>query len=373
MNAELSTFRVGLTERHGMAKEYSQFPPFGVVYSFLNPITSSSRILRSPIKGYFSHYESEQHDLIEAILSPIFTKNSWVYSLANFQEAMAFNLCGCPLPRAFRLAYMKHLILKDNFKKLIFWSEAGKSTIRTYGGVSDERILNKVAVVYPAIRKVSENLINYSNKDVNIFFSGDFFRKGGVNVIDAFERAKNIYPGIQLTLCCDEKSDFNTSNTELRNEYLKKIHNIGGITNRGRIPRDELINTILPQTDIYLLPTYAEAFGYAILEAMAYGIPVISTNLFAIPEMIQHNTTGFLIDVSEYDCEQLFKGYFVNDIPDDFNNYVTEELYKYLCLLIDSAELREKFGNAGLETARSKFSFEERNLKMISIYREALR
>jgi len=364
--------RVGFTEAHGMAKELCNAPPIGVEYSFLKPLQTSNSFIRSPIKGFFRHYEVEKHDLIEAVLSPIFTKSRWVYSLANFHEAMAFNLLGIPLPRAIRFAFIKHLMMKDNFKKLIFWSQAGKDTLQEYCFNNDEDLFKKVAVVYPSIREVPDNLVKYNNDDVHILFTGDFFRKGGVNVIDAFEMAQKNFTTIKLILCCDEKIDFNTQNVALKHEYLRKIEANKGIISRGRISREELLNEVLPRTDIYLLPSYVEAFGFAILEAMAYGIPVISTNYFAISEMIENNISGYMIDTSMFECDKMFKGYVVNEIPDDFRNHVTDKLHEYLCLLIKSVELREQLGIAALRIARTKFSFEERNTKMIDIYREAV-
>ncbi len=360
--------KIGLTEKHGMVKEYSLFPPEGVEYSFLTPQSGASKILHSPMKGYFRQFESDEHDLIEATLCPIFTNNNWIYSIANFQEALAFNFCGAPVPRPIRVAYIKHLFLKDNFKKLVFWSEAGRKTLATYGKVTDRRILDKSAVVYPAIRKVADELINYNTHSVNLLFSGDFFRKGGVNVVDVFEIIQRKHPEVSLILCCDEKLDFITDNTALKNKYLKKIKSNVAINFRGRVSRDEMINNILPQTDIYLLPTYVEAFGYAILEAMAYGIPIIATNVFAIPEMIEHEKSGFLIDVSSYDCEKMFKGYVVTDIPQDFKKYVTDKLFNYVNILVSNPELRRKFGYFGLGSARKKFSFEIRNCSISKIY-----
>lgn len=362
---------VAFTEAHGMSCELSEFPPPGVRYSFLTPRARQFRFIRSPIKGYMRLYEPGEHDLIEAVISPIVTNRRWIYSIECFPAALAFSLLGCPLPRWIRLAYIKSLLLKDNLKRLIFWSQAGKDTLHTYGGIEDERLLTKTEVVYPAIRKVPDNLIRFNDRDVKLLFSGDFFRKGGVNVIDAFQRAQQSYPAIELRLCCDEKMDFNTPDTALRAEYLEKIRNNKSIV-MGRIPRDELIRNVLPQTDIYLLPTYVEAFGFALLEAMAFGIPVISTTHFAIPEIVQHGVCGFLIDINRFDCERLFRGYVIKRIPTDFRDYVTDTLFKYLCQLIESAELRKKLGMAGVNIARTTFSFETRNERMLQIYREAL-
>jgi len=367
-----AVIRVALTEAHGMADEESQHPPAGVTYSFIEASSPSYRFIRSPVKGYLRHFTASDHDLIEAVLSPILTENKWIYSIANLQEAAAFSFLGIPLPRSIRIAYIKSLLLKDNLKKVVFWSNAGRSTLASYGKINDKRFLNKTTVVYPAIRQVSDDLIKFNDsEDVQILFSGDFFRKGGVNLIDAFERAQKLYPKIKLMLCCDENIDFNTRNIALKNEYLSKIRRNAGIT-FGRVTREHLTNRVLPRTDIYALPTYVEAFGFALLEAMAFGIPVITTNYFAIPEIVEHGVSGFLIDTEQYNCERMFRGYVVNEIPYGFREYLTERIYKHLCSLIKSVYLREKLGMAGVRIARTKFSVEARNMRMLNIYRQAL-
>ena len=351
----------------------AQFPPDGVEYCRINSIPERSpRIIRSPIKGYLRTYETTKCDLIEAILSPIRTHSRWIYSIANTQEALAFNVFGAPIPRTIRVAYLLRLLKKNNLKKLIFWSQAGLSTLTSYSNIADPELLSKTTVVYPAIRAVPTSDHPRSDSSIlQLLFSGDFFRKGGAHVIDAFERASLLYPELHLRLCCDERMDFNTDNTNLRAAYLKRIYNHPNIT-IGRASRAEMINVILPKTHIYVLPTYAEAFGYSILESMAFSIPVIATNHFAIPEMITHEHDGFLIDVSKYDCERLFRGYRVNKIPSEFHEYMTESLFSYLCKLIENAALRTGFGQRAAQTARTKFSFETRNRKMLTIYQDAL-
>jgi glycosyltransferase involved in cell wall biosynthesis len=328
-------------------------------------------MVRSPIKGYLSRFEAEEHDLIEAVISPVLTESRWVYSCGDLQTAAAFSFFGCPLPRSVRIAYIERLLLRDNCRKIIFRSRAGKDTLYNYGQIDNHQLLEKIAVVYPAIRKVPDSLIQFNDQDVMMLFSGDFFRKGGVNVVDAFERAQRIYGSIKLRLCCDPTIDFNTPNVALKAEYLEKISKNERIV-LGRVSRADLVRNILPRTDIYLLPTYVEAFGFALLEAMAFGIPIISTTHFAIPEVVEHGVSGFLIDTSQFNCERLFRGYVVRRLPPDFREYVTEKLFKYLCQLIESAVLRRKLGMGGASIARTKFSFETRNKQMLEVYREAL-
>ena len=319
-------------------------------------------------------YDAPDEHLLEAIMSPVLTRQDWILSCESLEAVAAFSFAGCPIPRTARLAYIRRLLLKDNCKRVIFWSKAGKSTLHSYGHLpADDPLLNKVTVVYPAIRRVADELVQYRVDDeVSLLFAGEFFRKGGVNVVDAFERVRRIHRSVTLTLCCDPEMDFKTPNTTLRTEYLSKINRTEGIVLRGWVPREEFIRTVLPRTDIYLLPTYYETFGMGILEAMAFGFPVIATNHFAIPEMLDDRTSGLLIDTNQFDTARLFRGYVVRDIPRDFREHVTTQLFALLCDLIGSPELRERLGRTALGRARTTFSFETRNEKMVAIYRDAV-
>jgi len=49
--------------------------------------------------------------------------------------------------------------------------------------------------------------------------------------------------------------------------------------------------------DVVMLPSYSEGLPYALLEAMAAGIPVIATPVGAIPDVMAHGTHGYLVPV----------------------------------------------------------------------------
>ena len=157
----------------------------------------------------------------------------------------------------------------------------------------------------------------------------------------------------------------------MRRRYLEKIRTNPGIL-FGRVSRQEMLETILPETSVYLLPTYNEAFGFAILESMPYGIPVVATNQLAIPEMIEHGKSGLLVDISKYDTQRMFRGYVVDQIPDNFKRDVNEELMETLETLIVSRTVREELGKNALWRARDKFGFANRNSQMERIYRQTL-
>ncbi len=58
---------------------------------------------------------------------------------------------------------------------------------------------------------------------------------------------------------------------------------------------------VLELADLFMLPSQTESFGLAALEAMALGVPVISSNTGGIPEVNVHGVTGFLSNVGDID------------------------------------------------------------------------
>jgi N-acetyl-alpha-D-glucosaminyl L-malate synthase BshA len=71
-----------------------------------------------------------------------------------------------------------------------------------------------------------------------------------------------------------------------------------GIFNEIRfVGRQEQMEDILAVADLFLLPSEYESFGLAALEAMAAGVPVVSTNAGGLPEINVNGVTGYLSDV----------------------------------------------------------------------------
>ncbi len=65
--------------------------------------------------------------------------------------------------------------------------------------------------------------------------------------------------------------------------------------------RSNEIDKILCFSDLFLLPSETESFGLAALEAMASGVPVISSNTGGIPEVNVHGVSGYLSNVGDID------------------------------------------------------------------------
>lgn len=63
--------------------------------------------------------------------------------------------------------------------------------------------------------------------------------------------------------------------------------------------KQEQVEQLLSMSDVFLLPSGSETFGLAALEAMACGVPVVSTNIGGLPEVNIHGETGYLVELDD--------------------------------------------------------------------------
>ncbi len=69
--------------------------------------------------------------------------------------------------------------------------------------------------------------------------------------------------------------------------------------------KQEAIVDILNASDLFIMPSQSESFGLSALEAMACGLPTISTSIGGLPELVVHNETGFIAEIG--DTERMAK------------------------------------------------------------------
>jgi len=77
-------------------------------------------------------------------------------------------------------------------------------------------------------------------------------------------------------------------------DYVKQAANI--VDFKGNISNEKL-SQLLPDYNLLVLPSEFETFGIVIIEAMACGIPVIATNISAMPEIVSNDEVGTLFNL----------------------------------------------------------------------------
>ena len=102
------------------------------------------------------------------------------------------------------------------------------------------------------------------------------------------------------------------------------------------------------RADLFVLASFAEGVPVVLMEAMAKEIPVISTRITGIPELIQHGQDGLLAT------------------PGD-----AEDLASQILTLLNHPELRQQFGKAGRKKVRANYNQHENNLLMVDLLNQA--
>jgi glycosyltransferase involved in cell wall biosynthesis len=156
-------------------------------------------------------------------------------------------------------------------------SNISKSIIKDYS-CSPET----VSCVYcgPNVQ-VSEDEIfeesRFSNK--NILFVGiNWQRKGGPILVEAFRTILGTYPDTTLTIVgCTPRISLPNCNIV------------------GRVSLSDVKN-YFKQASVFCLPTRLEPFGIVFIEAMAHKLPIIGTNIGALPDFILEGKNGYMVE-----------------------------------------------------------------------------
>lgn len=92
-----------------------------------------------------------------------------------------------------------------------------------------------------------------------------------------------------------------------RKSLEEQCEKLGFNKNVSFVGNQQNVNEYLQRSDIFLLMSRDEGFPMAILEAERIGLPIISTNVAGIPEMIRHNETGFVINPNSKELADILK------------------------------------------------------------------
>ncbi len=141
---------------------------------------------------------------------------------------------------------------------------------------------------------IDRKTLGFKNDDFIVVYSGRLIKEKGIEeLIDAFNQLKD-YPQIKLLIIGGSFYGL-SDNTPFLESLKKKVENIKeSIVFTGFIPYDQLPH-YLKIGDVAVVPsTWEEPFGLTCIEAIAAGLPLITTNSGGIPEIC--NNYAFIID-----------------------------------------------------------------------------
>lgn len=164
----------------------------------------------------------------------------------------------------------------------------------------------------------------------------------GVNVgLKAFERVAQDFPTAHLVIAGDGPLRDALENQARWMVARERVHFLGW---RADVP------FVLAALDILLVPSLWEGFGLVLLEAMAQSIPIIASDVSALPEIVAHGETGLLVP------------------PRD-----TDALAEALALLLGDKALRRHLGMMGQDRLEERFDTARMVGETLALYERLLR
>lgn len=119
--------------------------------------------------------------------------------------------------------------------------------------------------------------------------------KGILDLIRIYHILYKKYPDWRLDIVGDGKEK------KLLEEYIK-IHNLEKYVTLHGFQKKDYIDKLMSESSLYLMTSYTEAFGIALLEAMSFGIPCIAMDSAeGARELINSGDNGYLIKNRNYD------------------------------------------------------------------------
>lgn len=152
-------------------------------------------------------------------------------------------------------------------------------------------------------------------------------RKGTWDLLAAVPRVLRRVPEAQFRFCGNGEVE-RLRDTVARRGLAAHVSVPGWVSGAARLAEYE-------GADVFCLPSYHEALPMSILEAMAMGLPVVSTPIAGIPESVEAGQTGALVEPGDRDA-----------------------LADQLALLLGDAALRRAQGAAGRRLAEARFGLD---------------
>ncbi len=198
---------------------------------------------------------------------------SWQWQFL-FQSVKRFVFRWCEK----RMARAAHTVIVN--------SDYLKTAVQKAYGISPEKLhrLYK-AIEAPAAHSFPNQTIDPAKPIRILFVKNDFLRGGLFTLTEALGQLPYQFV---LTIIGPAASD--------RAYIFSKFQHLSNVEGvfLGKVPQT-IVAAELTKTHLFCVPSYKEALGVANLEAMAQGIPVLSTAVGGIPEVLNHGRCGWMV------------------------------------------------------------------------------
>lgn len=185
---------------------------------------------------------------------------------------------------------IKKCLSDKNLKAIICMSQACRETLSLYYQIPEHI---KIDMIYPLIREdphwdIGRVCAKVETEKIEcLFVSQEFRLKGGEDVVETILRLKKENCPIHLTII--------TKQDNISTKYREKIFGSKCIDVVEFGMDKEQLNGFYKKAAILLHPSRWDSSALVVLEAMKYGCALITTDLYALKEMVSDGINGYLL------------------------------------------------------------------------------
>ncbi|MCX6827592.1 MAG: glycosyltransferase family 4 protein [candidate division Zixibacteria bacterium] len=178
------------------------------------------------------------------------------------------------------------LCILRSFDAIITVSNSTKRDLVRFGAKEEKIHVIPNATDAP---QVENNICD--RDEVRILFVGTCYpRKGLRYLLEAVAKLK--HHKIKVDIVGDLEND--KKNVSELYRLVKELAIDEKVTFHGHVKTEQLWDHYR-KADIFVLPSLWEGFGIVFLDAMSFGLPIVSTNVGAIPDLVRHEENGLLV------------------------------------------------------------------------------
>jgi len=215
-------------------------------------------------------------DSVIYVWGSLIVKGPFIVDIDNPWSLVGYNLRAMPIYRYF----IKRILLSRRCREIRCMSKACRESLRELFGV---KVYNKARVHYPYMAPLVTSISHSSQENCRFLFIGTQFEiKGGEALLKAFSRVFSKTGNCQLDVITHLPEEFNRLAAECDGI---KVH-------KAQFSREEIHTQFMKNCDVLILPTYVDSFGMVALEALAHGLALITTDVYALCEMTEDGKNG---------------------------------------------------------------------------------
>jgi glycosyltransferase involved in cell wall biosynthesis len=230
-----------------------------------------------------------------------------------------------------RQAYRLNRAALHAAERLVTWSEWARTSLIVDYAVDPGRIHVLAPGAAPAYFEIGDaRSTTARDRRVKLLFvGGDFKRKGGSLLLEVMRGPLGERCELHLV-----------TNAEVGSQPNVLVHR------NVRANSPELLR-LYAEADIFVLPTLADCLALVLMEATAAGLPVVTTNVGALGEAVQHGQSGLLLPADD-----------------------SRALSDALVALVDDPQRRRRMAKLGHALAREKFDARRNNRVLLNLVTE---